>query len=199
MALARDSIDKLRTIGAARRLDDDKVESLQMLGKRHMKTPSGVGAMRILKRVGAALVVLFVVAQVFRVDKSNPPVESDVSPPKQLKETMRRSCYGCHSNEVVWPWYAEVAPASWLVAHDVNEGRADLNFSIWGTYSPALRQKKLKEIGKTIAEGEMPPWYYVYPMHLDAGLSAADRDAFMGWVASESEVLKQQGSQPPTR
>ena len=78
--------------------------------------------MKILKLAGAALVVFLVVGQAFRIDKSNPPVESDVSAPPKVAEVMRRSCYSCHSNEVVWPWYADVAPVSWLVASDVHEG-----------------------------------------------------------------------------
>jgi Haem-binding domain len=145
---------------------------------------------RILKLTALAVVVFLIVAQAFRIDKSNPPIESEVSAPPQIKEVMRRSCYGCHSNEVVWPWYADVAPASWLVAYDVHEGRAELNFSTWGTYSLAKRQKKLKEIAETITGGEMPPWYYVYPMHRDARLSAADLEAFMGWISSESATPK---------
>ena len=145
---------------------------------------------RILKLTAMAAVVFLVVAQAFRIDKNNPPVEGEVTAPPQVKEVMRRSCYGCHSNEVVWPWYADVAPASWLVAYDVHEGRAELNFSVWGTYSPAKRQKKLREIAETITSGEMPPWYYVYPMHRDARLSAADREAFMEWISSESAFPK---------
>ena len=122
--------------------------------------------MKILKVAAAVLVVFFVAAQAFRIDKTNPAIESDVSAPAQVREVLRRSCYNCHSNEVVWPWYADVAPASWLIAHDVHEGRRELNFSVWGRYSPGIRQKKLREIAQTIAEGEMPPWYYVYPMHM---------------------------------
>ena len=80
--------------------------------------------MKILKLGAAAFVLFLIVAQAFRIDKSNPAVESDVSAPPQVKEVMRRSCYGCHSNEVVWPWYADVAPASWLVAYDVHQGRS---------------------------------------------------------------------------
>ena len=78
-------------------------------------------------------------------------------------------------------------------------GGGELNFSIWGTYSPAKRQKKLKEIAKTIAAGEMPPWYYVYPMHMETRLSAADRAAITDWISSESAALKQQAPQRPAR
>jgi mono/diheme cytochrome c family protein len=151
--------------------------------------------LKILKLAAIAVGVFLVAAQVFRIDKSNPPVESDVGAPPQLEEVMRRSCYDCHSNEVTWPWYADVAPMSWLVAYDVRQGRAELNFSVWGKYSPAKRLKKLHEIEQTINEGEMPSWYYIYPMHMDARLSDADRDAFTGWISSESAALEQQTPQ----
>lgn len=141
-------------------------------------------AWRVLKLGVAALVVFLVVAQAFRIDKTNPPVTADLQAPAPLKQVLKRACYPCHSNETVWPWYSDVAPLSWMVAYDVHEGRHELNFSEWGTYQPAQRLKKLKKTGDEVAEGEMPPWYYVYPMHPEARLSAADRDAIAAWVAS---------------
>ena len=113
--------------------------------------------MSILKLGVAALVVCLVVAQAFRIDKSNPPIESDVSAPPQVKEVMRHSCDSCRSNEVEFPWYADVATASWLVAHNVPKGRRELNFSLWGKYSPGMRQRKLKEIAQTIAKEKCHP------------------------------------------
>ncbi len=154
--------------------------------------------MTIVKLGGIALAVFLVVAQVFRIDKTNPAVEADVSAPAPVKEAMKRSCYGCHSNETVWPWYSNIAPASWMVAYDVRYGRAELNFSSWGKYTAARRLKKLEEINEEIADGDMPPFYYVYPMHMDARLSAADRRTFKEWIASESAALKQRVSQAAT-
>jgi len=141
--------------------------------------------MRVLKLGATALCLFLVVAQAFRIDKTNPAVTADVNAPAHVKQVMKRSCYGCHSNETVWPWYSEIAPASWMVAYDVHEGRKELNFSVWGNYSAAQRLKELKKTSEELAEGEMPPWYYVYPLNLDARLSAADRQALNDWIASE--------------
>jgi hypothetical protein len=154
--------------------------------------------MTIIKVGGIALAVFLVIAQLFRMDTTNPPVVADVGASGQVKEAMTRSCYGCHSNETVWPWYSNVAPASWMVAYDVSHGRAALNFSSWGKYSTAQRLKKLKEINEEIADGDMPPFYYVYPMHMDARLSAADRRIFKKWIESKSAGLKQQMSRATT-
>ena len=61
------------------------------------------------------------------VTRQNPPVTGDVTAPADVGGILRRACYDCHSHETVWPWYSRVAPASWLVAHDVDEGRGFIN------------------------------------------------------------------------
>ncbi|HET8530461.1 MAG TPA: heme-binding domain-containing protein [Methylomirabilota bacterium] len=84
-----------------------------------------------------------------------------------------RACYDCHSNETVWPWYSHVAPMSWLLQRDVDEGRRKLNFSEWDR-----PQKEARESAKAVRKGEMPPWYYT-PLHPDARLTAAESQALV--------------------
>jgi cytochrome c551/c552 len=136
------------------------------------------------------MVGFLIVAQAFRIHKDNPPVTADLNAPAPVKAIIKRSCYGCHSNETVWPWYSNIAPASWVVSYDVHEGRAELNFSTWGNYTAAQRLKKLGKISEEIADGDMPPWYYVYPVHMDAPLSDADLQAVNDWIAAERDALK---------
>ncbi|MET0153110.1 MAG: heme-binding domain-containing protein [Candidatus Binatia bacterium] len=126
--------------------------------------------------------VLFGLVQLVPVDRTNPAVESDVAAPGTANGVLRRACYDCHSNETFWPWYSQVAPVSWLLASDVREGRRELNFSLWNTYDPKRRAKKLKETVQEVRDGDMPPWYYVI-MHSEAKLSGADRAAIERWVA----------------
>jgi hypothetical protein len=130
-----------------------------------------------------ALVVLggLVTIQFVPIDTSNPPVTGDVPSSAAVKAVLRRACYDCHSNETEWPWYSRIAPISWWVARDVRKGRAELNFSTWDQYSTKQRVKKLKETSETVAEGEMPPWFYL-PAHRDARLSAEDRALLKGWA-----------------
>jgi hypothetical protein len=82
----------------------------------------------------------------------------------------KRACFDCHSNETDWPVYARIAPASWLVQHDVTEGRAVLNFSEW-----QRAQEKSTESAEELLEGEMPPALYRL-MHSHARLSDSERD-----------------------
>jgi hypothetical protein len=97
---------------------------------------------------------------------------------------LERSCYDCHSNETQWPWYSQVAPVSWLVHHDVVEGREHLNFSEWNQLSPDKRDHKLEEIEELVSEGDMPLAYYL-PLHPAARLSEADKQAVVSWSKQE--------------
>jgi hypothetical protein len=122
--------------------------------------------------------------QLVPVERSNPRVESEISAPLPVRAILERACYDCHSHETAWPWYARVAPVSWLLAHDVREGRKHLNLSAWGRYSPKKQAKKLEEIPEEVDEGHMPPWYYL-PLHPDARLDAEDRETLRRWALGE--------------
>ncbi|MGE5189752.1 MAG: heme-binding domain-containing protein [Gemmatimonadota bacterium] len=138
------------------------------------------------KTVRRALPVILVVAlaasQLVPVTRTNPPVEGEIRAPAPVRAVLRRACYDCHSRETVWPWYSRIAPASWLVAHDVSEGRAKLDFSAWDRLDAGHRAKAIRKIQKEIADGEMPPWYYGI-VHRAAALSADDRAKLREWAA----------------
>ncbi len=133
------------------------------------------------------LVVLLALAQLIRPDLSNPPAPEStdmlamLSPPPEVASMLQRSCYDCHSYHTRWPWYAHVAPTSWLVTYDAKEARHHLNFSRWADYTGDAALHKLQEAQEQIHEGEMPLWYYL-PLHPKARLSAADKAAFEAWV-----------------
>ncbi len=131
---------------------------------------------RIARGILIGLVAAVAVAQVvpYGHDHTNPPVTRDATwPSARAAEIAHRACYGCHSNQTVWPWYASVAPASWLVASDVAEGREELNFSEWDR-----PQKHLRHAAKEVREGDMPPLQYRL-VHPEARLSDDDRAALI--------------------
>ena len=132
-------------------------------------------------RIALAAVALLAAIQLVPVDRSNPPVTSEVPADPATREILRRACYDCHSNETRWPWYARVAPVSWLVAHDVEEGREHVNFSTWNEYTAKKQRKKLDEVWEEVEEGGMPLWFYV-PLHPDAKLGEADLRAIEAWA-----------------
>ncbi len=113
----------------------------------------------------------------------SPSANGDIAVPAQIDALLTRACYDCHSNQTRWPWYSQVAPVSWLVAHDVTLGRKELNFSEWGSYYPQTRRRKLQWMGRVIREGSMPPWSYRL-MHPRARLTGAERAMLDRWIES---------------
>ncbi|MDX2109247.1 MAG: heme-binding domain-containing protein [Verrucomicrobiota bacterium] len=133
--------------------------------------------------------VLLVGAQFIPVVRSNPQITQDVSAPPEVRAVLKRSCYDCHSNETVWPWYSKVAPVSWLVISDVNEGREHVNFSEWGTYDAQQKRHILEEAWEEVEEGKMPMRIYTI-IHPHAVLSDADKALIHGWVEGGLHSVK---------
>jgi hypothetical protein len=128
--------------------------------------------------------VVFAVLQLIGVDRTNPPVISEVSAPHEVQSILRRACYDCHSNETRWPWYSRVAPASWFVAHHVEDARGDLNFSEWPEYDFELQEHAMEDIEEQISERKMPLRSYLI-LHPDARLTDAERKVLLDWAKTQ--------------
>ena len=106
-------------------------------------------------------------------DHVNPPIRNEpVWDSPETRALAERACFDCHSNETVWPWYSNVAPISWLVQHDTEEGREELNFSEWGTRGEGEEGREMVE---EIREGEMPPQIYLIT-HPEAKLTQVEKE-----------------------
>jgi hypothetical protein len=104
----------------------------------------------------------------------NPRVVQDAPwPSDESRRIARESCYSCHSNETDWPLYSYVAPMSWLVRSDVEEGRDELNFSDWGEFAD-----EADDAVEVVLSGEMPPGRYTM-IHRDATLGEDEADALI--------------------
>ncbi|WP_269523960.1 heme-binding domain-containing protein [Coraliomargarita parva] len=125
---------------------------------------------KILLLVSAAVALALIAIQLVPAERSNPPVLADFDGPDAVKEILRTSCYDCHSNETVWPWYSYVAPVSWSVAEHVREAREELNFSDWASFRGDAHL--MEEIYEETKEGHMPIGSYLR-MHPGAKLSEA--------------------------
>lgn len=130
--------------------------------------PVGIG----LLAIGLLLVAIQLIPYGRRHD--NPPVvrEPPWSTP-EIRALAVRACFDCHSNETRWPWYSHVAPVSWLVQRDVDEGRRLFNVSEWQRPQP-----EALEAAETVIEGQMPPWHYVV-LHPAASLMPAERERLL--------------------
>jgi mono/diheme cytochrome c family protein len=137
-------------------------------------------AMRFVKWGLVALIGTLLVIQLvpYGRDHTNPPVVAEPAwDSAHTRELAVRACFDCHSNETVWPWYSNVAPMSWLVQRDVDEGRETLNFSEWD------RPQEAEEAAETVREGSMPPSQYLLT-HPEARLSDAELSALAAGLAA---------------
>ncbi len=138
--------------------------------------------------------ILFVMMQFIQPSRENPPsdpslsMSSQLNVPKNVNDLLERGCRDCHSNQTVWPFYSYVAPASWLVSHDVIEGRKFFNMSEWGKYKMSKKIQKLSGIYEAVSDRSMPLPKYI-PLHPEANFSDAERDTIARWARAEAEQL----------
>ncbi|NOX48608.1 MAG: heme-binding domain-containing protein [Chlorobi bacterium] len=119
---------------------------------------------------------------------SGSDIHEQMNVPGDVSTILTNACYDCHSQKVNYPWYASVAPVSFLVSSDVREGRENLDFSLWEKIPLKKKLKVLTEIGEEVEEGDMP--LPVYPfLHPEAKLSQEDRELILNWTKQASEEL----------
>jgi hypothetical protein len=152
---------------------------------------------KILKIVLIVLAVAFIVIQFFRPNLSNPPenpadtLEASTQLPPEIETILMRSCKDCHSNRTEYPWYANVAPSSWLLSSDINEGRKQLNISVWNTYSTRKKVNRLGDICDQVSKGDMPLPTYLW-IHWNARLKEGDAKTLCDWTDAETNRLEPQ-------
>lgn len=135
-----------------------------------------------MKRALLIFFIVFVVMQFIRPNKENIAVqkELEIKANDKVMSMLKTSCFDCHSNETVWPWYSQIAPFSWVISTHVTEGRKALNFSTWENYTPEQKEEKTKALYRT-AYASMPLPSYLY-MHEDANLTKEQRSMIRDWT-----------------
>jgi hypothetical protein len=126
-----------------------------------------------------------------KADQSKDIVEDENASDK-IKMLLQKSCYDCHSNQTVYPWYSHVAPVSWLVARDTRMGRDELNLSEWAELSKRKKIKILNEIAEEVEEDKMPLKIYTL-VHREAALSEEEKNTLIGWTTERSDLIMNGG------
>lgn len=141
--------------------------------------------MKIVKKILVVLLIALVLIQFYRPEKNNAAYrdvanfEKDTKVTPQIKAILEQNCYDCHSNKTNYPWYAEVAPISYKIAHHIEEGNEHLNLSNWDAYNLKKKDHKLDELIEEVEEGEMPLSSYTIA---HGNLSDADKEAIISWA-----------------
>jgi hypothetical protein len=151
-----------------------------------------VNVKKVLRKVALGLLGLLVAASLLsrphRSEKADAQLLEGANVPPRVRVMIERSCRDCHSEATLYPWYSYIAPVSWLIKSDVEDGREHLNFSKWSEYSVIRRERCLSEIANQVQDGGMPPSIYTI-MHRDAKLSKADIDTIFQWTQKERARL----------
>ena len=73
-----------------------------------------------MKRILLIVLAIFILLQFIPAKIENPIVNKnlEIKAPKEIMAVLKRSCYDCHSNKVITPWYQAIAPISFKIKDD---------------------------------------------------------------------------------
>lgn len=140
------------------------------------------------------LLIVFIAIQFIRPaqNKSAQELPTDITKtinvPDKILDVFKNSCYDCHSNDTRYPWYVNIQPMGWFMAKHIKDGKANLNFSEFGTYSKRKQANKFKSIGMSVTDGSMPLSSYII-MHTDAKLGKEEKKLITDWVTKIKDSL----------
>lgn len=148
---------------------------------------------RRLQQAAVVFVVVVAAAQFIRPKRANPPIDASrtiqasVGTASGLSAVLDRACSECHSNATVWPWYSNIAPASWLMAYGVKRGRTAVNYSEWAGYPPERQRELLVASCQDASTGKMPGSLYTL-LYSETRLSPQDVETI---CAASREVARE--------
>ena len=150
--------------------------------------------MKLWKKIVLALAVVFLILQIIRPEKnlgnsSTHNIAQHFTVPSGVQTILQRSCYNCHSNSTVYPWYAEVQPAGWFLAKHIRDGKRGLNFDEYATYRLMKQYRRFQDIAEQVENDEMPlPSYLI--IHRDAKLSSSEKNELIQWCTAMRDSMK---------
>lgn len=149
-----------------------------------------------MKKIGRMILYIilgsFVLIQFFRVQKN---INDDAVPhdflqvhsdmPENLQQNFRTSCYDCHSNNTNYPWYAHIAPFSWVIDQHIRNGKDEINFNAYDSLGKRQKIAFLDEICEVVSDSSMPPQNYLM-LHPDVALSEDEILSICNWTEAEA-------------
>ena len=147
------------------------------------------------KRVLIFLLITFLILQFFRPQKnlSTEVAINDITTkyaiPADVHAVLKTSCYDCHSNNSIYPWYNNIQPVAWYLADHIKEGKKEINFNEFASYKIAKQYRKLEEIINQVEMDEMPLESYTL-IHGDAKINAAQKTMIINWATVLRDTIK---------
>lgn len=150
--------------------------------------------MKIFKKILLILLVAFIAIQFVRPAKNESTdktknISTLYAVPADVNTILTKACNDCHTNNTIYPWYAEVQPVIWWLDDHIKEGKKHLNFDEYSTYSLRKQYHKMEEVVEQVKEKEMPLNSYTW-VHRDAKLTNEERVALTTWAQSVMDTMK---------
>jgi Haem-binding domain len=148
----------------------------------------------MFKKILLSVASIFVIIQFFHPEKNlgndqSKNIETLYPLSAEVKQTLEKSCYDCHSNNTVYPWYFNIQPVAWFLADHIEEAKHELNFSEYASYSLRRQFHKMEEIEDEVSGGEMPLSSYTL-IHTDAKLDAKQKNILINWAKTIRDTMK---------
>lgn len=123
---------------------------------------------KVIKIVLIVALIALIAIQFIRPEKNNLGYESvaafeaETKPSPEVTAILKKQCYDCHSDQTQYPWYSEIAPASFWLSDHIKDGKKHFNVSAWENYSTKKKDHKLEEFVEMIEKNEMPLESYAF-------------------------------------
>jgi len=150
--------------------------------------------MRLIKKIMLGLLIILILIQFIQPIRNNGSMISSTDltktmhVPENVQSILKIACYDCHSNNTNYPWYSRVQPFGWLLAKHIRNGKTEINFNEFGSYSLRRQISKLSGIAKSIEKETMPLSSYKL-LHKNARLSEEDKTLLIGWATRTKDSL----------
>jgi len=150
--------------------------------------------LRLIIKILLAIVILFIAIQFIpstqNIDgqESTSDISKTVIMPSKVHSVLKNACYDCHSNNTDYPWYSKIQPVRLMMDRHVKEGKEELNFSEFGSYSTRSQISKLRGLANSIKDNIMPLSSYKL-MHKNANLSDEEKNLIINWALQTSDSL----------
>lgn len=143
------------------------------------------------KHFFSVVIIVIILVQFYQparnvtVDKTEKGFLKAYRVPKNIRSILKNSCFDCHSYNTVYPWYSNIQPARFIMEKHIQDGKLNLNFDDWGSYSERKRQNKIKGIMECVKKNEMPLSSYTL-IHRNAVLSEVEKKMLISFLETIS-------------
>ena len=150
---------------------------------------------KILRGTFWILLILFIAIQFYRParNKATRPfanaIENKYPMPEEVKNILKASCNDCHSNNTVYPWYAEIQPVRWWLDGHITDGKRGLNFDEYLSYPIRKQYKRMEDLNELVKKDEMPIKSYLW-IHKYAKLNDQQKLSLANWANAIRDSIK---------